>query len=66
MFGMVLRAACLALPLADSAAEGKKPTRQQETMADCGKRASQENPRGDERRAFMSGCLGAKNSPRRA
>lgn len=40
--------------------EEKKLTPQQEKMANCNKEAKDKKLAGDERKAFMSGCLKAK------
>lgn len=40
--------------------EEKKLTPQQEKMANCNKEAKEKKLAGDERKAFMSGCLKAK------
>jgi hypothetical protein len=63
MYKTLLLAACLALPFAAAtAAEGKKPTPQQEKMATCSKEASAKKLKRDERNRFMSTCLSAKTS----
>ena len=51
----------LALPLAAAPAlaqDKKEPTKQQNKMAECNKQA--EGKKGDERKAFMKGCLSDK------
>ena len=60
MHKTLLLAACLALPLAGHAAEGRKTTPQQEKMAACSKEASAKKLKRDERNRFMSTCLSAK------
>ena len=60
MFKTLLLTAILALPFAAHAAEGKKPTPQQEKMAACSKEASARQLKRDERNRFMSTCLSAK------
>jgi hypothetical protein len=48
----------LALGLATAqAADDKKPTAQQQRMADCNKEAGGKQLKGDERKKFMSTCL---------
>lgn len=42
---------------AQAADQAKKPTAQQEKMADCNKEASGKGLKGDERKEFMSSCL---------
>ena len=54
-------AAAFAFPLH---AQEKKPTPQQERMADCNKKAT--GMKGDERKAFMSSCLKDKPQERMA
>ena len=44
----------------------KKPTAQQERMADCNKQAAAKKMKGDERKDFMSGCLRDKPQERMA
>jgi hypothetical protein len=63
MFKTLLITAFLALPFAAHAAEGKKPTPQQEKMAACSKEASAKQLKRDERNRFMSTCLSAKTTP---
>jgi hypothetical protein len=58
LLGMAL---ALAAPVA---AQEKKPTAQQERMADCNKKAS--GMKGDERKKFMSECLKDKPQERMA
>jgi hypothetical protein len=60
MYKKLLIAACLALPLAASAADDKKMTAQQSKMAVCNKEAGAKNLAGDARKKFMSECLSAK------
>ena len=60
MYKTLLLTACLALPMAVHAADGKKPTPQQEKMAACSKEASAKQLKRDERNKFMSTCLSAK------
>ncbi|MBK9244428.1 MAG: hypothetical protein IPM30_06130 [Burkholderiales bacterium] len=60
MYKTLLLTACLALPFAAHAAEGKKPTPQQERMAVCSKEASAKKLKRDERNRFMSTCLSTK------
>jgi len=60
MYKMLLLTACLALPLAAHAAEGKTPTPQQERMAACSKEAAAKKLKREERNKFMSTCLSAK------
>jgi hypothetical protein len=64
MIRVVLAVAlALALPVhAQDKKEEKKPTAQQQRMADCNKQASAKGVKGDERKDFMSGCL--KDKPR--
>jgi hypothetical protein len=62
MHKTLLLTAILALPLATHAAEGKKPTPQQEKMATCSKEASAKKLKRDERNRFMSTCLSAKTA----
>lgn len=48
----------LALGLATAqAADDKKPTAQQQRMADCNKEAGGKQLKGEARKKFMSGCL---------
>jgi len=57
---MLLRAILIGMALSLSAptqAQEKKPTAQQERMAECNKRASAKGMKGDERKDFMSSCL---------
>jgi hypothetical protein len=67
---MLLRAVLIGMALSFSAQaqekkeEKKKPTAQQERMADCNKKAS--GMKGDERKAFMSNCLKDKPQDRMA
>jgi len=63
MYKTLLLTAFLALPLATHAAEGKKPTPQQEKMAACSKEASAKQMKRDERNRFMSTCLSTKTAP---
>jgi psiF repeat len=59
---MMLRALLLGMALSCTAhAQEKKPTAQQERMADCNKKAS--GMKGDERKAFMSRCLKDDKAP---
>ena len=46
--------------------EPKKPTAQQERMADCNKQAAAKKLKGDERKDFMSSCLRDKPQDRMA
>jgi hypothetical protein len=62
MYKTLLLTAVLALPLAAHAAEGKKPTPQQEKMAACSKEASARQLKRDERNRFMSTCLSTKTA----
>jgi hypothetical protein len=62
MYKSLLITAILALPFAAHAAEGKKPTPQQEKMAACTKEASAKQLKRDERNRFMSTCLSAKTA----
>ena len=62
MFRFVL-ALALAMPFALHAQE-KKPTEQQQRMADCNKQASAKGMKGDERKGFMSSCLKDKPQDR--
>lgn len=62
MYKTLLLTAFLALPLASHAAEGRKPTPQQEKMAACSKEASAKQLKRDERNRFMSTCLSAKSA----
>jgi hypothetical protein len=68
MIRVVLAVACaLALPLhAQDKKEEKKPTAQQQRMADCNKQASSKGLKGDERKGFMSSCLKDKPQDRMA
>jgi len=59
----LLLTALLALPLVTYAADGKKPTPQQEKMATCSKEASARQLKRDERNRFMSTCLSTKTAP---
>ena len=55
--------ACLSFGAAqaqDKAAPAKAPTAQQNKMGTCNKDAA--DKKGDERKAFMKGCLGAKKA----
>jgi psiF repeat len=62
---MMLRALLIGVALSFSAqAQEKKPTAQQERMADCNKKAA--GMKGDERKAFMSSCLKDKPQERMA
>jgi hypothetical protein len=66
---MLLRAMvvgmALALPAqAQDKKDDKKPTAQQQRMAECNKKAS--GMKGDERKAFMSSCLKDKPQDRMA
>jgi hypothetical protein len=54
-------AAAFALP---ASAQEKKPTEQQQRMADCNKQASAKGMKGDERKGFMSSCLKDKPQDR--
>lgn len=56
-------ALALAMPFALHAQE-KKPTEQQQRMADCNKQASAKGMKGDERKGFMSSCLKDKPQDR--
>ncbi len=56
--------ACTAAFAADDKAEAKKPTAQQERMKACNKDAA--GKKGDERKAFMSGCLKGQAAPEAA
>ena len=47
-------------------AQEKKPTAQQERMADCNKQAAAKKMKGDERKDFMSSCLKDKPQERMA
>lgn len=60
MYKTLLLTACLVLPLAAHAAEGKPPTPQQERMAACSKEAAAKKLKRDERNKFMSTCLSTK------
>lgn len=60
MLKQIVMAACLALSFAAQAADEKKPTPQQQRMADCNKEAGEKKLAGDERKAFMKSCLGGK------
>lgn len=62
MYKTLLLTAFIALPLAAQAAEGKKPTPQQERMATCSKEASAKKLKRDERNRFMSTCLSTKTA----
>ena len=53
-----ITAAALALSLAAGSAMATDPTAQQSKMATCNKDAGEK--KGDERKAFMKGCLSAK------
>ena len=44
----------------------KKPTAQQQRMAECNKQASAKGMKGDERKEFMSSCLKDKPQDRMA
>jgi hypothetical protein len=68
MIRVVLAVAlALALPVhAQDKKEEKKPTAQQQRMADCNKQASAKGMKGDERKDFMSGCLKDKPQDRMA
>jgi len=55
---IVLALSLAAASLTAQAADEKKPTAQQEKMAQCNKEAG--DMKGDERKAFMSKCLSAK------
>lgn len=57
MLKTILIAACLAIPLAATAAEEKKQTSQQQKMAACNKQAGEKQLKGDDRKKFMSECL---------
>ena len=62
---MMLRALLIGMALAFSAqAQEKKPTAQQERMADCNKQAK--GKKGEERKQFMSSCLKDKPQDRMA
>jgi hypothetical protein len=60
MLKQALIAACLLLPVATMAAEGKQMTPQQAKMATCNKEAGEKKLEGDARKAFMKECLSAK------
>ena len=67
MLRLVLAAAlAVSLPLyaQDKKEEKKKPTEQQQRMADCNKQASAKGMKGDERKGFMSSCLKDKPQDR--
>ena len=64
---MLIRAMLLGMTLAFSAhAQDKKPTAQQQRMAECNKQASAKKLKGDERKDFMSSCLKDKPQDRMA
>ena len=64
---MLLRTILIGMALAFSVqAQDKKPTPQQERMADCNKQASAKKMKGDERKDFMSACLKDKPQERMA
>ena len=56
----------MALAAAPAYAQEKKPTPQQERMADCNKQAAAKGMKGDARKDFMSGCLKDKPQDRMA
>lgn len=62
MYKTLFLTACLALPLAAHAAEGRAPTPQQERMAACSKEAAAKKLKLDERNGFMSTCLSTKTA----
>ena len=64
LFGLVV--AFAASGHAQEKKETKKPTPQQERMADCNKQASAKGMKGDERKGFMSSCLKDKPQDRMA
>ena len=68
---MLIRTILVGMTLAFSAQaqdkkEEKKPTAQQQRMADCNKQASAKKLKGDERKGFMSACLKDKPQERMA
>ena len=56
----------IAIAAAPAYAQEKKPTAQQERMADCNKQAAAKKMKGDERKDFMSSCLKDKPQDRMA
>jgi hypothetical protein len=62
MLRSVMLAVSLALPLATVSAEEKKPSAQQQRMADCNKEAAAKELKGDARKSFMSACLSGEKS----
>ena len=63
MMKTLVVAACLALPLAEVAAEEKKMTAQQNKMATCNKDAAAKKLEGDARKGFMKECLSGDSKP---
>ena len=59
---LTLLAIGLALSFGPARAEDKPKTAQQEKMTQCNKDAA--DKKGDERKAFMKTCLGAKPEPK--
>jgi len=62
MICKLLIAACLALPIAATAADEKQLTPQQQKMGACNKQAAEQKLAGDERKAFMSSCLKSEHT----
>jgi len=49
-------------PLAGAADDAKQPTTQQTRMKSCNQEAGSKALKGDERKAFMKGCLSGKSA----